>query len=269
MYDVLQPRYGLLTGLQRVLCGYMRLLLRVATVTCGCMRVLPRVTTVFSRLSTVSFPVMYVHLTVSYLFLWSPARSYHLLTVFYYGFQQWLPAVVCTQVECQWNVNFIMIEPAMIFSQEEQNLLKQSFAKISADPRQSSLIFYEHLFEKAPETRELFLNDMARQGDKLIATLSAVVLQIGDLALLKTNIEDLGLRHVAYGVQPDHYSATGAALFRMLEHVLGDDFSADMRAAWEKAYAAISHIMIMAVENRKSRNRDTGDLDGHPEDSGA
>lgn len=161
-----------------------------------------------------------------------------------------------------------MAEPAPIFSREEQDLLKQSFAKISADPQHSSKIFYEHLFETAPETRELFLNDMARQGNKLIATLSAVVLQIGDLAALKPNIEELGLRHVAYGVLPQHYSVTGAALFNMLEQVLHDDYSADTRIAWEKAYAAISHIMMMAVENRKTRSFDPGDLDGSPEDFG-
>jgi hemoglobin-like flavoprotein len=162
-----------------------------------------------------------------------------------------------------------MTEPAMTFSAAEEALLKRSFAKISADPRSASRIFYEHLFQSAPETRDLFLNDMARQGDKLIATLSVVILQIGNLTALKPTIEELGLRHVAYGVLPEHYPATGAALIRMLEDVLQDSFSAEMRAAWGKAYAAISHIMVVAVENRKTDNRVVGDFGDSAEEFGA
>lgn len=160
------------------------------------------------------------------------------------------------------------MEPEMIFSNEEEALLKRSFGEISADPRRASQIFYKHLFQLAPETRELFLNDMDRQGDKLIATLSAVILQINNLPGLKPVIEELGLRHVAYGVLPEYYPVTGAALFHMLESVLQESFSAEMKAAWEKAYAIISHIMVMAVENRKSLNRDIGNFSDSAEDFG-
>ncbi len=138
--------------------------------------------------------------------------------------------------------------------------------QLRADPLKASQIFYGNLFQNAPETQDLFLNNMARQGDKLIATLSAVILQIGNLSGLKPTIEELRLRHVAYGVQPEHYAAMGAALFRMLEDTLRDDYSAETQAAWEKAYAAISHLMIMAVENRKSQSRQFGGFEGQADD---
>jgi hemoglobin-like flavoprotein len=160
----------------------------------------------------------------------------------------------------------IVNEPVVTFSDDEQILLNRSFAQISAEPRRASKAFYAHLFQLAPSTRELFVNDMDRQGEKLVVTLSSIILQIGNLQQLKAKIEELGLRHVAYGVLPEHYSATGAALFQMLEHVLEDDFSPEVRAAWEKAYAAISETMIMAIENRKLPQRLTDDFQADAED---
>jgi nitric oxide dioxygenase len=145
-----------------------------------------------------------------------------------------------------------MIDPSTTFSKDETDLLVRSFARVSADPKTAAAVFYGQLFELAPETRSLFLSDMDRQGGKLIATLSSVIVQIGNLSGLRPTIEELGLRHVAYGVLPEHYPATGEALYRMLAEILGEDFSSETRAAWEKAYAAISHIMATAVENRKS-----------------
>lgn len=161
-----------------------------------------------------------------------------------------------------------MREPVTTFSEQEEALLKRSFAEISADPRKASQIFYEHLFRNAPDAQDLFLNDMARQGDKLIATLGTVILQIGNLANLKPTIEELGLRHVAYGVQPEHYPATGAALYKMLEDTLQDGLTAETRAAWEKAYAAISHVMVTAVENRKSAKPLSAWADEDDDDAG-
>ena len=153
----------------------------------------------------------------------------------------------------------IVGEPAVTFSDSEQDLLKRSFAQIGAKPRQASEIFYANLFRIAPDTRDLFVNDMNRQGEKLIATLSSITLQIGNMERLRPAIEELGLRHVASGVLPEYYAATGTALFQMLEQVLGDDFSPEVRAVWEKAYAAITAIMVTAVENRKSPQRHADD----------
>ncbi len=143
----------------------------------------------------------------------------------------------------------------MDITTEEADLLRETLAAVSADTRRAAEIFYDELFLRMPEARGLFVSDMTRQGDKLIGTLNAVVLRIQNWSSIETDVEELGLRHVAYGVRPEHYGPTGAALYEMLQSVLGDSFTDAHRAAWEKAYEAIADAMINAVEKRKSASQ--------------
>lgn len=140
----------------------------------------------------------------------------------------------------------------MEFTVKEADLLKETLAAVSSDPQRAAELFYVDLFERLPETKALFVSDMGRQGEKLIATLSAVVLQIKNWASIQTQIEDLGLRHVAYGVQSRHYTPTGKALIAMLSEVHGEAFTEEHRAAWQKAYDAVADAMITAIDKRKS-----------------
>ncbi len=140
----------------------------------------------------------------------------------------------------------------MEFSAKEVDLLRESLAAVSGEARRTAELFYEDLFRRLPDARDLFVTDMTRQGDKLIATLSAVVLRIEDWSSLEVQVAELGLRHVAYGVQPDHYAPTGEALFETLAIIQGDAFTEEHRVAWVKAYGAIAEAMVTAVEKRKS-----------------
>ena len=130
--------------------------------------------------------------------------------------------------------------------------MKQSLAAVTADPGRAAALFYTKLFERLPEVHDLFVTDMTRQGAKLLATLNAVILQIDNWKAIEAQIEELGLRHVAYGVQPGHYAPTGLALRAMLAEILGSAFTDAHDAAWAKAYGAITHAMLTAIERRKS-----------------
>ena len=141
----------------------------------------------------------------------------------------------------------------MDFSTGEIDLLKQSLAAINADPRRAAAVFYDNLFRALPEARDLFVADMTRQGEKLMATLNVMIPQIGTWSVIDAQIEELGLRHVAYGVQPEHYAPTGQALRDMMAEVLGPAYTPEHDAAWAKAFNAIADGMVTALERRKSR----------------
>ncbi len=138
----------------------------------------------------------------------------------------------------------------MEFSEEETKRLRYMLACVNSDPETAARLFYDHLFQMLPEVRDLFVSDMARQGDKLMATLNTVILQIDNWSSIETQIEELGLRHVAYGVLPEHYAPTSAALRAMFTELLGKEFSGDNEAAWNKAYNALASTMISAIERR-------------------
>lgn len=141
------------------------------------------------------------------------------------------------------------------FTDEEAALLRKTLSSITADPGEAARIFYADLFRRAPETRDLFVNDMTRQGEKLIATLNAVVLQIQSLSSIEKEIEELGLRHVAYGVLPEQYAPVREALLAVLKNLLGNAYTAEQEAVWTKAYEAVAVTMTSAIEKRKSLQR--------------
>lgn len=126
-------------------------------------------------------------------------------------------------------------------------LVQESFAKVQPITETAAELFYADLFASAPEVRPLFKGPMDEQGMKLMATLSVVVNGLRDLDKVLPVAAELARRHVEYGVEPAHYAKVGASLIRTLEQGLTNEFTADVRAAWEEAYGALSAAMIDAA----------------------
>ena len=126
-------------------------------------------------------------------------------------------------------------------------LVQSSFEKVLPIAPQAAALFYARLFERAPEVRALFKGDMEEQGRKLMATLAAVVQSLDRLQEILPVAKNLALRHVTYGVRPEHYAPVGAALLWTLEQGLGAAFTPDVAAAWRAAYGTLSAAMIQAA----------------------
>jgi hemoglobin-like flavoprotein len=75
----------------------------------------------------------------------------------------------------------------------------------------------------------------------MLASALSVLERPGELTSI---LEDLGARHVGYGVKTEHYSTVGLALLAMLEKVLGDDFTPESRRAWADLHDLISQTML-------------------------
>ena len=88
---------------------------------------------------------------------------------------------------------------------------------------------------------------MKEQGRKLMATLGVVVAGLDKLDTLMPAVRALAQKHVAYGVQPEHYGAVGAALLWTLEKGLGEAYTPEVADAWTEAYSALSGAMIEAA----------------------
>jgi len=115
-----------------------------------------------------------------------------------------------------------------------------------ADP--AAQLFYGRLFELKPELRGLFQHaDMPEQRRQLIQMLAVGVVSLDKLDTIRPALENLGRRHVDYGVRDHHYDLVGAALLWTLEQGLGDGFTVSVRDAWTEAYAALATIMRTAA----------------------
>lgn len=130
---------------------------------------------------------------------------------------------------------------------EQVNQVQKSFVTIEEDPDVTATIFYDRLFEIAPETRSLFQDDMAEQRLKLMSMLGMVVIGLDRLETIQPAVRALAVRHVGYGVEARHYVPVGHALLWALRKRLGSAWTREVATAWEAAYRLISRQMAAAA----------------------
>ncbi|MGR4872359.1 globin family protein [Variovorax sp. LARHSF232] len=126
-------------------------------------------------------------------------------------------------------------------------LVQGSFRKVAPNASEVGALFYQKLFELAPQLRPMFKGEVSVQQDKLMATLRYVVERLDALPTIMRDVQELAARHVGYGVRPEHYALVGAALLATLEEGLGADFDARTKQAWEAAYDLLSGAMTRSA----------------------
>ncbi len=134
-------------------------------------------------------------------------------------------------------------------------IVQESFAKVTPIAEAAAAIFYQRLFELDPSLELLFRGDMKQQGRKLMAMIAAAVRGLDNLSLLVPAVENLGRRHVNYGVSIKDYDTVGAALLWTLGQGLGASFTPVVAEAWSVVYGVLANTMIAAVERGASADR--------------
>jgi hemoglobin-like flavoprotein len=122
-------------------------------------------------------------------------------------------------------------------------LVRASFARVLPVKNAAADLFYDRLFEVAPELRRMFPADLHQQKQKLMAMLATAVGGLTDLEALVPKVKALGARHVGYGARAADYNVVGEALLWTLERGLGEDFTPEVRAAWTKVYGVLAATM--------------------------
>lgn len=131
--------------------------------------------------------------------------------------------------------------------QESIRLVQQTWKQVDPIREQAAALFYGRLFELDPSLRPLFKGDMAEQGRKLMNMLATAAMGLDRLDSIVGEVQALGRRHVAYGVQDAHYDTVGAALLWTLEQGLGDAFTPQVKTAWAEAYTLLADTMKQAA----------------------
>ena len=129
---------------------------------------------------------------------------------------------------------------------QQVELVQTSFKKVVPIAATAADLFYNRLFEIAPETRAMFPKDLTEQKGKLMSMLGTAVTNLHKLDTILPAVKDLGQRHKGYGVTAAHYAPVGAALLWTLEKGLGRDFTPEVKAAWTETYTALAGVMTNA-----------------------
>ncbi|MCQ6274191.1 NO-inducible flavohemoprotein [Bacillus sp. V3B] len=107
--------------------------------------------------------------------------------------------------------------------------------------------FYELMFSKHPELLNIFNHANQKQGRQQTAlanTVYAAAANIDNLGAIIPVVKQIGMKHRALGVQPEHYPIVGENLLAAIKDVLGDAATDEIIGAWAEAYGVIADAFI-------------------------
>ena len=134
----------------------------------------------------------------------------------------------------------------MELTRQNQDTLITSFSQILLRANTVTEIFYDRLFEAAPEVRDLFPEEMIHQRRKIIEILQIAVQSVYHLELLTPRLRELGKSHINYGVKPEYYPIAHEAWLLTLEEALGEDCTPQVKEAWSNFILYVADIMTAA-----------------------
>jgi hemoglobin-like flavoprotein len=117
-------------------------------------------------------------------------------------------------------------------------------AHLVHDDTALSTEFYRLLFERRPDLRLLFPQDMTHQLQRFVTELEQLAVCLPDLSGFEKRAHDLGARHHGYGVRTDHYPVVREALLDALSRHLAPAFNGEDRLAWARAFNLLSEMML-------------------------
>lgn len=130
---------------------------------------------------------------------------------------------------------------------EQKDLVQTTFADVVPIADTAAKLFYGKLFELDPELKSLFKGDMEEQGRKLMKIIATAVNGLDRLDEIVPVVEDLGKRHVGYGVKDKDYNTVGAALLWTLKQGLDSSFTPEVEEAWTVVYSLLADTMKNAA----------------------
>jgi nitric oxide dioxygenase len=96
----------------------------------------------------------------------------------------------------------------------------------------------------------MFSEDMKEQHKKLLSALALVVRSLHTPEKIIGAVEKLAVKHLDYGVEPQHYTYVGNALLRTLKKGLGPDLTSEVCDAWTDAFRMLARVMKDAAYGR-------------------
>jgi len=130
---------------------------------------------------------------------------------------------------------------------EQIALVKSTWEMVVPISDKAAELFYGKLFELNPDLKSMFSGDMGEQGKKLMRMIGTAVNGLDRLDEIVPAVQQLGVRHIEYGVKDADYDTVGAALLWTLEQGLGEAYTSDVSSAWATVYGLLAGTMKSAA----------------------
>ena len=132
-------------------------------------------------------------------------------------------------------------------TQEHIDIVKSTIPVLEEHGTTITQVFYKNMFAEHPELLDIFNKTNQKQGRQqtaLAMTVLAAAKHIENLGVLLPQVKQIGHKHRALQIQPEHYPIVGKHLLGAIKEVLGDAATDEIIDAWADAYNDIANVFI-------------------------
>ncbi|MHC5280105.1 globin domain-containing protein [Listeria kieliensis] len=136
-----------------------------------------------------------------------------------------------------------------MLDEKTKEIVKSTIPFLQDKGTEITSIFYQNMFQAHPELLNIFNQNNQREGtqSKALANMVlAAAMNIDDLSVIKPYVIQVGYKHRALQVKPEHYPIVGHYLIQAIGIVLGDASTDEIIEAWTAAYGEIAQVFIDA-----------------------
>uniref|UniRef100_A0A7S1DKS7 Globin domain-containing protein n=2 Tax=Hemiselmis andersenii TaxID=464988 RepID=A0A7S1DKS7_HEMAN len=115
-------------------------------------------------------------------------------------------------------------------------------------------LYYDTLFDEAPELSPMFTLERERMGVKFVDMLAAMVSVIDSPPGMHSKLESLAPMHIDRGVKATDMPIMGKVLFSVLAKAMGSEFTEPVQEAWGWVWAWLTKSMTLTLETAGGHN---------------
>lgn len=134
-----------------------------------------------------------------------------------------------------------------MLTSEEKDIIQQTVPVLQKQGTEITQTFYNRMFNQHPELRNMFNQTNQKRGFQstaLAQSVLAAAVNIDDLSKILPVVKEIGYKHCALQVFPEHYPIVGENLLAAIQEVVGLEESHPIIQTWGKAYGEIADAFI-------------------------
>lgn len=122
-------------------------------------------------------------------------------------------------------------------------LVQASWQKVDEKNHEVAQMFYQRLFELAPELRQFYQTDLQEYGARLMRNLGMAVTSLRQMDSVLPMLQDFAAQRVERGIKDGYETVVRNAMLWALEQRLAESFTQDVRTAWNETYSLLTGII--------------------------
>ncbi|KAG8449673.1 hypothetical protein GDO86_016352 [Hymenochirus boettgeri] len=160
--------------------------------------------------------------------------------------------------------------PTLNLSQQQQELLVDSWRLIKEDIAKVGVIIFVRLFETHPECKDVFLmfrdvgdlqglresKDLRAHALRVLSFVEKTVARVEHPAQLEQLVLNLGRSHYIYSAPPTYYQYVGTEFISAVRPIFKDKWTPEVEEVWKRLFTYICTMMERGYEEGQRKYTD-------------